>query len=246
MDPLTMTAAGGLRARMESLELLANNLANSETAGYKTDREFYDLYLAPEQNDAGAGDPTTMPVIERNYTDHSQGVLRATANPLDLALDGRGFFAVESNGQVAYTRNGAFHLNSAGNLVTADGYALRSGGANAKPLQVNPALPFTVTPDGTIKQSGAAVGQIAVVDFANSGELSKQGNTRFAADRQAQTRPAAAEVHQGKLENSNVGTAESAVRLVSVMRQFEHLQKAIHIGSEMNRKAVEEVARVNS
>jgi len=241
-----MTAAGGMRARLESLELLANNLANTETNGYKTDREFYNLYMSADQNSADAGDPTTMPVIEKNYTDYSQGALRATSNPLDLALQGPGFFAVESKGQVAYTRNGAFQMSPDGTLVTPDGFALRSAGANGAPIHVDPSLPFTVTADGVVHQSGAEVGQIAVVNFANPNQLAKQGNTLFSADRQVQTAAPAALVHQGKLEGSNVGPAESAVRLVNVMRQFEQLQKAVHIGADMNRKAVEEVARVNS
>src|ERR1044071_5938381 len=70
MDPLTSTAASGLRARMESLDMLANNLANAETGGYKIDREFYSLYSSPE---AGGNDPVTLPVIERHWTDFSQG-----------------------------------------------------------------------------------------------------------------------------------------------------------------------------
>ena len=241
-----MTAAGGLQARMESLDMLANNLANSETSGYKTDREFYNLYLSSEQESADAGDPTTMPVIEKNYTDYSQGVLRQTANPLDLALDGEGFFALNANGGMAYTRDGAFRLSPAGNLVTANGFALCSTTAGGVPVRVDPSVPFTVTADGTVHQSGNVVAKIAVVKFTDPAGLAKQGNTMFSADRSAQPQPAAAEVQQGKLENSNVGTAESAVRLVNVMRQFENLQKAIHIGDEMNRKAVEEVARVSS
>src|SRR5947199_6209968 len=91
MDPLTAVAASGLRARMESLELLANNVANASTGGYKADREFYGLYAAPEADDNGS----TMPLIERPWTDLSQGPLQSTGNPLDLALTGRGFFAVD-------------------------------------------------------------------------------------------------------------------------------------------------------
>ena len=90
MDPLTAIAASGLRARMESLELLANNVANASTGGYKADREFYGLYRAPE-----ADSDSTMPLIERPWIDQSQGPLHATGNPLDVALSGRGFFSVK-------------------------------------------------------------------------------------------------------------------------------------------------------
>ncbi len=81
-------AASGMRSRMESLDLLANNIANASTGGYKADREFYSLY-AEEENTA------TMPVIQKPYTDLSQGVLQTTGNPLDLAISGQGFFTVQ-------------------------------------------------------------------------------------------------------------------------------------------------------
>src|SRR3954447_13601840 len=87
MDSMTAIAASGLRARMESLDLLANNMANASTGGYKADREFYSLYVAPE---ASGNEPSsTMPLIERPWVDHAQGLLHNTGNPLDLALSGK-------------------------------------------------------------------------------------------------------------------------------------------------------------
>ena len=245
MDPLTAIAASGLRARMESLDMLANNLANTETGGYKTDREFYNLYVAPEAAPQDGEDPATMPVIEKNWTDFSQGVLRPTSNPLDFALQGQGFFAVTTPSGTSYTRSGSFQVSSAGNLTTPEGYPVLD--PKGKPIQIDPALPFTVVSDGTITQSGQTVGQLATVNFANPGDLVKQGNTLFrSTDPQVKPQPGTAEIHQGKLESSNVGSSESAVRLVSVMRHFEMLQKAINIGAEMNKSAIQEVARVNS
>src|ERR1041385_5684143 len=106
MDSLTATAASGLRSRMESLELLANNVANATTGGYKADREFFSLYLAPDAQDSEP--PTTMPVIERPWIDLSQGVLQSTGNSLDVALSGTGFFSVAGPAGPLYTRNGSF------------------------------------------------------------------------------------------------------------------------------------------
>ena len=93
MDPLTAIAASGLRARMESLDMLANNIANASTGGYKADREFYNLYTSPEA--AGDDSLSTMPLIERPWVDHSQGILHTTGNALDVAISGKGFFAVD-------------------------------------------------------------------------------------------------------------------------------------------------------
>jgi flagellar basal-body rod protein FlgF len=242
MDPLTITAASGMRARMESLDMLANNIANTETGGYKTDREFYSLYTSSE---ATGDDPATLPVIEKNYTDYSQGSMRVTSNPLDLGIQGKGFFAVDSPSGVAYTRNGSFQLTPAGKLVNADGFGVRS--VSGQPIKLDPSLPVEVAADGTISQSGQAGGKLAVLDFVNQGDLVKQGNTLFRpADPKTTPIATSAEVQQGRLESSNVGNSESVVRLVSVLRQFDMLQKAIHIGREMNRKAIDEVAKVGT
>ena len=242
MDPLIATAASGLRARMESLDLLANNVANASTGGYKADREFYSLYVAPEA--AGEDPLATMPVIERPWVDHAQGTLHATGNPLDLALSGRGFFAVNGPNGPLYTRNGNFRRAADGKLVTSEGYPLRS--RQGAPLSVVATLPVQVSKDGTVTQDGVVIGRLEVADFTSTAGLAKQGNSYFRATDPAQ-RPAPASdatVEQGQLESSNAGSAEAAVRLVSVMRQFEMLQKAVALGSEMNRRAIEEVAKV--
>lgn len=242
MDRLTITAASGLRARMESMELLANNLANASAAGYKMDREFYGLYVAPEAEGAGA---SQLPVIERQWTDFSQGTLTPTGNSLDLALSGDGFFAVNSPSGTLYTRYGGFRLSAKGTLETKEGYAVRAVGGGT--LTADPARPIEVGADGTVRQQGAELGRIEVVQPSDLSALSKQSGLYFQMDPKsgAGVSAGSAEFRQGTLENSNVGTAESAVRMISVLRQFEMLQRAITLGAEMNRRGVEEVARVS-
>jgi flagellar basal-body rod protein FlgF len=243
MDTLTISAASGLRARMESLDMLANNLANSETGGYKTDREFYNLYVSADAAGREEGSIATLPVIERPWTDFSQGALRATGSPLDLALSGKGFFAVDGPAGSLFTRNGSFRVSPTGTLVSAEGYAVRTAAGGG--LQVQPTGALEISADGTARQNGQTLGRLEIADFADSSSLVKQGVSYFRSA--AASQPAAGvQVEQGKLESSNVGAAESAVRLVSVMRQFEMLQKAASLGSQMNRAAVEEVAKVAS
>jgi flagellar basal-body rod protein FlgF len=245
MDALTASAASGMRARMESLEMLANNLANTATNGYKADREFYGLYVSPEARDGAAAPAATLPVIERQWTDFSPGNLRATGNPLDVALSGRGFFAVEGPSGPLYTRNGSFRMAADGTLTSAAGHPVRGEGGGR--LRLDPSLPITIEADGSIRQQGREAGRIEVVDFADPGVLAKQGNTYFkAAEGAAPAAAGGAQLHQGKLEESNVAAPEAAVRLVALMRQFEMLQKAVALGGEMNRRAVEEVARPGS
>ena len=242
MDNLSIAAISGLNSRMISLDMLANNLANESAGGYKVDREFYSLYVAPEA--AGSvPDAGTLPVIERPWTDFSQGELRSTGNPLDMALAGKGFFTAAGPSGPLYTRNGSFHISSSGQMVGAEGYLLQKVGGGA--LTVDPSQPVSISADGTVTQGGAVVGQLAIADFADPSALSKQGRTYFRlAD--ANARPSAAagfELRQGLLESSNAGGAEGAARLVSIMRQFEMLKKAASLGDEMNRQAVEQVAK---
>src|SRR5579872_2679066 len=242
MDPLTAVAASGMRARMESLDLLANNVANASTGGYKADREFYSLYVGPESA-AESDRPSTMPVIERHWTDQSQGVLQTTGNALDVALSGTGFFAVDGPNGTLYTRNGSFHLAADGKLVTTEGYAVR-GAANA-PLTLPSSAGIEISSDGTVQQNGVVIGQVGIVDFTSTAGLSKQGNNYFIAS--GPGAPAAgATVEQGKLEASNSGAADAAVRLVSIMRQFEMMQKAVSLGEDMNKQAIEQVAKVGA
>ena len=242
MDPIAISAASGLRSRMESLDLLANNIANADTGGYKLDREFYSLYTSADAMTADSADPATLPTIQKNYIDLSQGALRNTSNPLDFALQSAGFFSVNAPGGVAYTRNGAFKTTATGALVTSDGYSVLN--TAGKPITIDPLLPITVSQDGNIVQSGQNVGQFAVVDFA-PGDLVKQGSTLFhPADPAVKPTVSSAQVHQGRLEGSNVTSSESAVRLVNVMRQFEMLQKAVNIAGEMDRNSISEVAKV--
>lgn len=243
MDPIAISAASGLRTRMDSLDMLANNLANDSAAGYKADREFYSLYVSPEA--AGSlPDPDTLPVIERPWTDFSQGELRNTGGPLDLAISGKGFFTVAGPSGPLYTRNGSFQISAAGQIVGAEGYPLQrvEGGA----VIVDPSRPVAISADGTVSQDGMSVGQLAIADFSNPSLLAKQGHSYFLlADSSAQPVPAAGvELHQGMLEESNAAGAQGAARLVNVMRQFEMLKKAASLGDEMNRQAVEQVAKI--
>lgn len=242
MNPLAAMAASGMRSRMESLDLLANNIANASTGGYKADREFYSLYAAA---DTEGSDGTTMPVIQKPYTDLSQGVLQATGNTLDVALSGKGFFAVQGPNGPLYTRNGSFRLATDGKLISAEGYPVTGTGGAA--ITISGTQPIEISSDGTVTQDGKALGQLQVADFTSGAGLSKQGGNYFrSADPggQVAAAPKGTTVEQGKLEASNSGTAESAVRLISIMRQFEMLQKAAALGTDMDKQAVEQVARV--
>jgi flagellar basal-body rod protein FlgF len=242
MDPLTSMAASGLRSNLESMDLIANNLANVQTTGFKNDSEFYSLYSAVEAEGPDASDPAQMPVVERNWTDYSQGDLHQTGIPTDLAISGAGFFTVAGPSGRLYTRNGTFRFTSDGRLVTSEGYPLQ--GFDGKPIQLDPTRTLEVTPDGTLLQDGALAGRIQPVTFATLSDLSKQGASllQFNGPDDA-VNPATGLVLQGRLESSNVEVAGSAVRMITVMRQFEMLQKSILIGVDMNTASIQQVAK---
>ncbi len=244
MDQISAIAASGMRARMESLDMLANNIANASTSGYKGDGEFYTLFTSEA---AASDDPsqpaTTLPMIQRPWTDFSQGLLEPTNNPLDFGISGKGFFAVQGPSGPLYTRNGSFQVAANGTLVTSDGYPLLD--TNDQPLKAKPSQPVELTLDGNIRQQGQPIGTLKLVDFKDSSALTKLGNNYFKnTGDTAPINTVGVQVHQGRIEASNVSASQAAVRLVSVLRQFEMMQKAVTISGDMSHKAIEEVARV--
>ena len=246
MDNLTIAAASGIHSRMQSLDLLANNLANAATSGFKRDQEFYGLYASQDAEGPDGTPAATLPVVQSQWTDFSQGTLQVTNNPLDVALTGRGFFVVNGTNGPLYTRNGNLQVLPSGELATAEGLSLR--GVDGKTITVNNRAPIEITSDGTVNQGGQAAGQLAVVDFKSLTSVQKVGGSCF--QNTDTTNPAvvatAVQVQQGKIESSNVPVADAAMRLVGVMRQFEMLQKAIGISTDMDTKSIQEVARVGS
>jgi flagellar basal body rod protein FlgG len=246
MDPLIVAAASGLRSRMESLSLLANNLANAGTSGYKNDREFYGLYSSANAERSPEGHLQTLPVVERQWTDFSQGTIQPTGNPLDVAISGRGFLTVQGPGGPLYTRNGNLRISPGGELVTPEGFPIQA--ADGGTLKLASGQPLEISTSGVVRQEGRVLGQLAIVDFKSTNSLEKVSGSSF-RNTDPKNLPAAAgsvEVHQGRLEASNVAVPEAAMRLVGVMRQFEMLQKAVSMGVEMNTKAIQEVARVGA
>lgn len=246
MDALSMAAASGLRSRIEALDLIANNLANASSAGFKADRESYSNYFSAESLAGPEGTlPAVAPVIETNWIDHAQGVLTSTGNPLDLALSGSGYFVIDGPNGPLYTRNGNFLISREGLLVNQEGFKVRD--RQGRPIRLDGANPVEVDPQGTIRSQGAAVAELAIVDFAERQDLRKAGSAYFSYQN-PQKPPARAEarVESGRLEAANYQPAEAAVRLVGVMRQFEMLNRALALGVEMNRRSIEDVASTRS
>ncbi|MDR2442063.1 MAG: flagellar hook-basal body protein [Deltaproteobacteria bacterium] len=219
----------GMLAQEERMNLTSNNMANVNTAGYKKDVPIFEGY-----------------VVKQSKTYFGQGPFKLTENDLDMALNGPGFFQIETPNGIRYSRNGSFSVNSDGQIVTNDGYPLVGAG---------------VVPEGTLKvvieQGGQVqainpdldslvIGQIELVEFEDPNMLIKEGydffvpkSPEFDAQPAAQTT-----IEQGFLEMSNVNPVNESVQLIEIYRIYEALQKIVHTKQEMDQKATGELGKL--
>ncbi len=235
------TAASGMIPRILKQEIYANNLANANTVGYKKDGAFL------HQLEKASGDLITdmdweVPMIDGIYVDFSQGSPRQTMQPLDVAIEGEGFFVVKTPAGDRYTRDGEFRLAPDRTLINKNGHPVLS---ESGPLTI-PGDDVSIAQDGTIFSDGAQIGRLKVVDFAKPYELKKSEFGYFAA-KQEGTQLANAEgflIRQGYVEESNVNIVEQMVDMLVSFRAYEAGQKAIHSQDETLDKAVNQLGRV--
>lgn len=244
MDPALLTAAAGMKARIETVDVLANNLANASTAGYKADAEFYRLFeSARARPDPRTGDADPMPVAEASWVSFAQGPIETTGSAFDIALEGPGFLALEGSNGTLYTRQGSLGRSAEGELIGPNG--LRVLGADGKPIEIPANADIVIAEDGAIRADEATVGRLPIVEFDEPRALRKAGDALFSAPQEAGVKPAAETVvRQGAVEGSNVSASLAAVRLISANRHFEMLRRAASlVGDEMDSRAVSELGR---
>jgi len=182
MDQALLTVAPGMRARMEALEVLGNNIANAPTSGYKADREFYRLFSTAEARlDVPAGERPWMPVVEGSVIDFGQGPLIQTVGPLDVALSGPGFLVVQTPNGELYTRSGSLQRSSTGVLSTLDGHPVV--GSRGEQILLSATGEIDIGPDGTVSVDSLVAGQLHMVEFPGRSPLTKVGRSYFAAGR---------------------------------------------------------------
>ncbi len=234
------TAYTGMVHQQNKMDVLANNMANSATVGFKkegTTSQSFDSVLAYKIKDVSDGARArsigTMNLgvkIGENYTDHSQGAFHATERPFDLAISGEGFFACEYTNKagqtsVKYTRDGSFTLTQQGELVTKDGdYVLDTNGRH---IRLNPQATTTFDQSGNIYQNSALVGKISLVDFENYDEIKHFGENYYIPNADAQQKAADGKIFSGYLEQSNVTVVSEMVELIETSRIYETNQKVI-------------------
>ncbi|MGA9063330.1 MAG: flagellar hook basal-body protein [Terracidiphilus sp.] len=245
MDSGYYAAMTGLVARTQALDTAATNLANAQTPGYRAEREFFrSVLLGPDALDSQLGETVNnYGLLGGDRLSMAQGALEPTGNPLDLAIEGLGFFMVLSANGVRYTRDGSFHRAQSGQLVTqADEPVLTASG---QPIVIPPGE-VTVGADGTVSVAGGAVAAVGVVTFPAGTELTPEGANRYVAPQRVTAVPDKdAAVHQGALEAANQDVVEGSLNLIVMQRQAEMMQRALTVfHTEFNKFATEDLPKV--
>ncbi len=241
------TAASGMIAETVRSDVTANNLANASTAGFKKDvavnRDFANLLL--QRIDDGPENPVIGSLgigatVDEIAVDHSAGSLRHTGNPLDFAIEGKGFFTIQTPAGLRFTRNGSFTRNAQGQLVDGNGNPVlgENGVLNL------PAGTVTVTGEGRVLIDGAETGRLRLTGFADERQLAKEGDGSFIAAPGTQLLAAGGGLRQGFLEQSNVNIITEMVNLINGYRTYEVNAKTVQAHDQLLDKAVNEVGKV--
>jgi flagellar basal-body rod protein FlgF len=227
-------ACAGLRAQTQALELIASNVANISTTGYRGQQPIFQSLLASAGHQIA--DPLNhaindFGVLEGSRTDLATGNLERTGNSLDLAIEGKGFFAIQVHGETLYTRNGNFQISPTGQLTTGRDLVLGEPESPKKPgLPITlPSGEISISPDGTISASGAVAGKLQIVEFAPGTVPMAAGNSYYSVPAAAVRAAADSNVRQGMLESSNVNSVKAVVDMIAVQRHAEMLERAMTV-----------------
>jgi flagellar basal-body rod protein FlgG len=241
--PSVASLGVGMRAQWLRHEIVANNLANVSTPGFKQDDiDIVPNVAPPAGYDPGlALDPASDAPRIVPWTDFSPGALRDTGRSLDVALSGPGFFEVETPSGPRYTRGGGFALDAQGVLTTAGGLPVL--GQRGRIVLTSDRV--QISERGEVRASGQVVDAIRVVDFPQPYRLVKEGHGLFAPFEGVTARDATGyRAVQGALEESNVNAVGAMVRMIDILRTYEAHQRAIQAVDEIDRQAVNEIGRL--
>ncbi len=252
MDSGLYAAYTGLMARTQALDTAANNLANAGTVGFRAERDHFSSVMAGSldqdvDTSSQVGQAVNgFSVLGGSSLDLGQGQLTATGNPLDLAINGSGFFALQTANGVRYTRDGGFRRSNAGVLESAQHEPVL--GTDGKPITL-PSGAIHIAADGIVSVTTAdgsnIAGKVSVVDFADRSALKAEGANRFVAADGAKPAASNATVQQGSVEGANEDAIHGTMQLVLVQRQAEMMQKAMSVfNNDFDKTATEELPRV--
>jgi flagellar basal-body rod protein FlgG len=243
-------SATGIAANSYKQDVIANNLANSETAGFKRDMAGFKQRLTAAQEGRAVGTWSDS-VLEGlgggmfampNQIDFSAGGMQETGSPLDVAISGQGFFAVRENGQTMLTRDGRFTVNRQGTLVLSGGQTVLD--AAGQPITVSPDAPVSIDTEGEISQNGQPVARLGLVDVEDKSTLKKAGGNLLDPG-DSLLRPVPATVRSDFIEQSNVDPATEMAELMNTQRQLESNANLIQMQDQTLQRLVNDVGKID-
>lgn len=233
------------------IDVIANNVANVNTSGYKADTSLFQEFLnsgASEDNFLGKDRRVSYVLDSGTFKDFSQGPVEQTKNPLDVAVGGDGFLVVQTPGGERYTRDGGLQINNQGQLVTAAGNPVMG---TSGPIVFQPTdHDINVSPDGTVTvlegngRTDAIRGKLRLVSFTNAQQLLKEGLNLYAAGNAAAQPDLKSVVQQGFIEKSNVNAVSEMSRMVEVTRTYTQISALLQQQSDLQKSAIEKLADV--
>ena len=241
MENALLVSLSRQKALQAQMDVLANNMANMNTTGYKGDSVLFEEYLMPvaRMNDMRPQDAKISFVQDVGQVrDFSEGSIEQTGNELDVALSGKGWLVVETPEGERYTRNGQLKLNAEGQLVTNDGDPVQGqGGAiSFGPQETG----IQIATDGTISTSAGIKGRLQVVEFENPSALKKFGYTLYQSD-EAPQQAEDVRVLQGMVERSNVNPIREMTRMIETVRAYTAITQSIDSANRLRRNAIEQL-----
>jgi flagellar basal-body rod protein FlgF len=234
------------------LDVVANNIANLNTTGFKAESSVFSEFLSPSARDNtfAAADARVHFVFDRTaYRNFTQGQIQRTGNPLDVAIDGDGFLAVQTAGGERYTRNGALQINSAGELVTTDG--IKVAGENGPIVFQATDRNVSISADGRItvieglNTTETLRGRLKLVSFAQPQRLQNEGSNLFSTPAGVAAQPTTtSRVIQGAIEGSNVNGVIEMTRMVEINRTYSMIAALMQTQDDQHKSAIDKLAEV--
>jgi flagellar basal-body rod protein FlgF len=224
-----------------SMSMIANNVANVNTSGYKAQNPIFKEFISKPQ---GAPEDLSMVYDSGQYLTSSSGPLQQTGAPYDVALEGPGFFGIQTpSGEIQYTRAGNFNVNATGELVTPSGFRVADTGGAAITIP-DGTQQVKITENGQVIADGNAVGQIMVMEFENINNLRPEGNGLHTALVPG-TPAVETTVRQGALEGSNVNSVSEMTRMIEVLRDYQSTMRMVNNEHERQRTAIQRLAQTS-
>jgi flagellar basal-body rod protein FlgF len=235
------------------LDVIANNIANIDTTGYKADKETFREFLMPgaaNQQFSGADRRMSFVQDRATWIDFSPGSIQHTGDPLNVAIDGKGYLVVQTPRGQRYTRNGALSLNSTGQLVTSEGYQVQGDGG---PIQFQPSdHDIVISPTGiiTVREGASPTeaprGRLQIAGFDQPQRMQKDGSSTFMPPNGVAAGPApqGTRVIQGAIEKSNVNPVAEMARMIQVTRSYSDIAAILQQEGDLRRSALQQLSQL--